>query len=156
MSKNVLNIGAGVIPLLPSEIGADHVVNYDPLGMSENRSTSYETAIAYNTFVLNEKDWGAFCLSEGEVDIVCGNWSRDLILAISPYGYSVISDWSNKKLKVGGIVLILSAGNNPFGTNKWKSNGKCIVNDVNIAKYYETIDIAGCDVWLIFNSFRTP
>ena len=60
----------------------------------------------------------------------------------------MISDWSNKKLKVGGIVLILSAGNNPFGTNKWKSNGKCIVNDVNIAKYYETIDIAGCDVWI--------
>lgn len=130
MTTNVLNIGAGVLPLVASDLAVDQVVNYDPLTALNNEDKAGKSAVLALTVLSLQDPNLHYARREAQVDAVYANGSVDLILSISPYGFTLVSAWAHGKLKPGGCVLVVSNER-----NAWASDFDRLIADIPGAVY---------------------
>ena len=115
MPTVILNLAAGLLPLVPADFGSPvgRVVNFDPL-----RAGNAEEAMLYARFLeLTAPHTDiTYCRSSADVDRILRNESVDLLLGISPYGFPLVSTWSSAKLRRRiGYVACLSNSSNKYG-----------------------------------------
>lgn len=138
MANNVLNVGAGFLPIVASDLGVDEVLNYDPLRYARN--TGQLTEDQYKEYMNYVENFGIlkyiveqepmsgdimYCTKREDVDKKYGENSVDLVLGISPYGFSLVDTWVNGKLKPEGYVVAI--GNN---NNEWMYADKLFSDDL--------------------------
>lgn len=126
-TKKVLNIGAGFLPLVAFDFsgsGVDEVINYDPLQYQNDTgiitSKVYEEAKEYFRTVLRFKELIAlnpevqYFTKRHEVDSKYGDCEVDLVISISPYGFTLVDHWINEKLKPEGYIVAIGHAGNPY------------------------------------------
>lgn len=113
MPRNILNIAAGLLPIVASDLGVDQVVNFDPLTALADKDLSGSASVGYLMVLSKGVGDIIYARRQAEVDSVYPNGSVDLILSVSPFGFKVVSKWTHDKLKPGGSVLIIANGKNP-------------------------------------------
>lgn len=131
MSKNVLNIGAGVLPLVAQDLEADFVYNYDPLDSAKKKLDSVWFGIFLGIIRDPESDV-VYMTEEDKIRDAVPDNSIDLLISISPYGFSVINEWVDAKLKSNAKVLVF--GNS---SNKWVNNSNNIFLNEELSEKYE-------------------
>ncbi|HTZ69154.1 MAG TPA: hypothetical protein VMB71_00750 [Acetobacteraceae bacterium] len=114
MSAIILNIGAGYLPLVASDFsGVDEVINFDPLLGDPTTTTALNVNLM--AIVARSPDITYFT-TQDKVDEKVADGSVDLILGVSPYNLSLVSDWADRKLKKRiGYVACLSNARNDCG-----------------------------------------
>lgn len=117
MTTNVLNIGAGVLPLVASDLDVDQVVNYDPLTALNNEDKAGRSAVITLTALSLQDPDLHYARREAQVDQLYPNGSVDLILSISPFGFTLVSAWAHGKLKPGGYVLVVANERNAWASD---------------------------------------
>ena len=117
----ILNLGAGDRPLSMIDLGVTEgvVVNYDPgLQLDQIQQNAYwrmtDGAIYFNFVDINAGP--ADLLYFGSLQYMVNYFEEpfDLILAISPFDFHVISNTTNPLLRVGGKVLVIGNSSNPW------------------------------------------
>lgn len=153
-TKIVLNIGAGFLPIVASDLKVTQVINYDPLMYSkktgELKQKDYDDFMTYIKTVLRFKEIMAaskdpdihYFTDKEEVNEKIGKDSVDLVLSISPYGFSVINEWVDSKLKKMGLLLVI--GNME---NKWVKNQSNIFSSQDIGKKYSACNDQDVEQW---------
>lgn len=112
MPKNVLNIAAGLLPIVASDLNADEVVNYDPLTGLANADEGGRAVVSHLMVLSQAMGDIRYARRQAEVDSVYPNGSVDLVLAVSPFGFKLISRWVADKVRVGGHVLVIGNKSN--------------------------------------------
>jgi hypothetical protein len=102
MSMNVLNIGAGYVPIQAKELLIKKIVNYDP-GIRQETLQELRGVPDFH-----------YCGQRTEVDALFSAASVDCILGVSPYNFQLIDDWADKKLKPGGYVVVAANEKNNY------------------------------------------
>ena len=118
--RKILNIGAGLLPLVGEDFDADIVYNYDPLTSARNKIDSL--CFGFFAGLIHDPHSDVrYATSENEINLMVDDLSIDLLLSISPFGFSLVTDWVHRKLKVGAQLLVV--GNH---ANKWLTEEKLI------------------------------
>lgn len=111
---DLINIASGYLPLSLSDVDRGtftKVVNFDPLE-GDDRVTGIYGAILHD---IKKQDPSLHVTrSWSEVDALCRDANANLILAISPYGFTVVTAQVDQKLAEGGWVLLVGSSKNPF------------------------------------------
>jgi hypothetical protein len=131
MPKSVLNIAAGLLPIVATdfqEVG--ELVNYDPLDALRSTETGADAARFLAMFAMAAGDI-IYARRQAEVDSHYANGSVDLVMSVSPYGFTLVDEWVHAKIRVGGYILV--AGN---ASNKFVMNNRCLFASPEIAACY--------------------
>lgn len=110
MTRTILNVGAGYLPLVPADFesgGVSRVVNLDPLDLRDALSVKF-------LLVVKEIPEILYFRTQAEADRSLLDDSVDLLLTVSPYGFSAIDDWATGKLRSLGYALVLGNTRNKF------------------------------------------
>lgn len=126
-TKKVLNIGAGFLPLVASDFEVKeviNVINYDPLQYQKDTGTitdkTYEEAKQYFRTVLRFKELIApypevqYFTKRHEVDSQYSDHTVDLVISISPYGFTLVDSWINEKLRPEGYIVAIGHARNRY------------------------------------------
>ncbi|MBK0413753.1 hypothetical protein JD974_04980 [Chromobacterium haemolyticum] len=126
--KKILNIAAGFVPLCSSdfEIGDCEVVNYDPLFSAESKKILDEECenervdrggVLVGYFIAMLKSFNDVSYHK---EIYCGAHKKyfDLVVCVSPYGFTLINKDVDEALKDNGTVLVVGNSGNRYIKNK--------------------------------------
>ncbi len=149
MPKTVLNIGAGFFPLVATDIGAEIVINYDPLQFHKAKgditSKTYDDAEKYFKTVIRFKEIIAksdeimYETDRDKLDQLIPDSTVDLVISISPYGFTLIDEWVDAKLRIYGNILV--AANSK---NKWAEQDSNLYSSNKIKdRYQEKTNLPG-------------
>lgn len=127
---DVINIASGYQPIVKSDLidcplFIDKVVNYDPLPETE-LSVRYLQIIRMIHLGRNGQEEDLFLArSPRELDNHCLRGNTDLVIAISPYGFSAINADIDEKIAQWGYVIIFGNASNKYlkPENLFSSNG---------------------------------
>lgn len=157
----VVNLGAGFLPIVGSDIGAKEVINYDPLitpsttkyvdapeDVRMQRQSEKDVYVVQKTAFLNLKKTKEgidreFLYTENETELK--QWIEErgnqisVVIAISPYGYPVINEYIHNCLIKYGIVIVI--GNS---TNKWLYQPQMFAPN-SLSSYYESVPVISQD-----------
>lgn len=123
MGLIILNVGAGLLPLVASDFeGIDKVINFDPL--DSFRHQEFAMAMLFKHIVNSSNDI-IYGHAESQVDAICDDGDVDCVFSVSPFGFPVVNSWVHRKLAVGGFVFI--AGSEK---NKWVKPQKLFEGDL--------------------------
>ncbi|BBE09413.1 Diguanylate cyclase/phosphodiesterase [Mycoavidus cysteinexigens] len=120
MDSVLLNMGCGYLPLVPDDLNFngknifDYVINYDPLYLVSKEGEE-------NSRILNDIDFITYfnAVERGKAQFTqypteIHHEIVDVILAISPFGFRVINEWSHNLLTRGGFVIRIGSVSNPY------------------------------------------
>lgn len=151
-TNKVLNIGAGFLPLVASDLGVEEVINYDPLQYQKAKgditNQTYEDALKYFRTVIRFKELIApyaevqYYTNRDEVDGKYRDGTVDLVISISPYGFTLIDEWVDAKLKYNGYILVAANHSNEWANNDEKLYSRTLDKD----RYYKPTNLTG--TWL--------
>lgn len=142
MSKRVLNMGAGFLPIVPKDLDVDQIFNYDPLNEAKEKLDS--KMFGYFMGLIRDTRNGIFYTTkEVELNQQVQDHSIDLVLGISPFGFSLVNDLVNRKLSFGGYVLV--AGNK---SNRWINNDN-LFSGTLLNDHYEVYDDEKSENWVV-------
>ncbi|MFV0885292.1 hypothetical protein ACNKH9_01010 [Metapseudomonas otitidis] len=111
--KRVLNIGSGFLPMVSGDFSvACDVINYDPLDSALNTLGGllvgkFSGAIHGNGDNMKYYTQPNFYRSIAPATI-------DLVIGVSPFGFSLIDENIHNSLKIGASVLIAGNKSNPY------------------------------------------
>jgi len=114
MPTNVLNIAAGLLPIVATDLRVDNVVNYDPLSALANADKGGRRIVSH--LMVLSKAFGdiKYARRQAEVDRWYPNSSVDLVLSVSPYGFTLINEWVHRKINICGYVVVIGNLANKF------------------------------------------
>ena len=126
----VLNIGAGFLPIVASDLEVNQLINYDPLEYKKGQGLltdrEYEEAYSFlrirdifQALIASRPDIQYF-KKRKDVDNIYPIDSVDLVISISPYGFTLIDTWVDEKIKKGGYIIVLGNSTNPYVTQDKK------------------------------------
>ncbi|BBE08189.1 Putative uncharacterized protein [Mycoavidus cysteinexigens] len=141
MASVLLNMGCGYLPLVPDDLKIngrnifDYVINYDPLYLVNKEDQEKDKMMTDMNFIrcFNgvERDKAQFTQYVHEIK----NEIIDVILAISPFGFSVINRWNHNLLIYGGFVIIIGNTANPYLNNE-----KRLFDEADFQQEYTMLD----------------
>ena len=122
-NKKILNIAAGFLPLVGSDFGPSvKVYNYDPLATSckdkdfelrENLKAKFSDLIMGLRKIDNVK----YYFEEEEVKREVKKDSIDILICVSPYGFTLVTQWVHERLKIGAYIIIIGNKANKYITH---------------------------------------
>jgi hypothetical protein len=113
MKKKVLNVAAGLLPMAADDFSVDcEVLNYDPLTSVKNVLDGVMLGI-FAGMVSEPEPLFNYSHSANFYSTLTPK-SLDLIIGVSPHGFSLIDADTDRCLKVGGIVLITGNKKNKY------------------------------------------
>lgn len=110
---DLINIASGYIPLSLNDVDRNvftKVMNFDPLDSSP--ITSHYVVLMRQ---LLPYDRGTYISRDrGIVDKLCRNGKTNLLMAVSPFGFTPVDAWLDRKLAPGGWVLLAGSKRNKY------------------------------------------
>lgn len=124
-NKTVLNIGAGLRPIVANDFDyVRSVYNYDPLEYqhpqdgptekSKKEEVEYQLMVWKFLAIAKNQDDIKYYQKRDELDRELEEPTIDLVLSISPYGYTVVDEWIDKKVKPRGYIVAIGHAGNPY------------------------------------------
>jgi hypothetical protein len=115
---DVINIGSGYQPISKADLDdcplfINKVVNYDPLPDSR-LTTRYLQLVDMIRLVKEVNEDLYLARTPDELNRLCFDGQTDLVIAISPYNFTVIDKYIDAKIAQWGYVIIFGNTKNPF------------------------------------------
>jgi hypothetical protein len=115
--KIVLNMAAGYLAIAHGDFGNNvKVYNYDPLIIDPTDIDSILTFTVKKKFniFLNFMEDVLYFEDEEKIKAELAPSSIDLLICISPYGFTLVTQWVHERLKTGAYILVFGNNANKF------------------------------------------
>ena len=121
-NKKILNFAAGFLPLTGSDFGQGvKVYNYDPLTTSrENKDFKLRDNLKakFSDLImgLRKIDNLKYYFEEEEVKREVKKDSIDILICVSPYGFTLVTQWVHERLRPGAYIIMIGNTANKYIT----------------------------------------